>query len=730
MNAVSVLKKHFGYEEFRPAQAEIINSILACRDCLALMPTGGGKSVCYQVPALILPGLTVVISPLIALMKDQVDALRLNGISAAFLNSSQSSTEQKSLIGEISQGKIKLLYIAPERLQSRQKNFFAFLKTMDVSLFAIDEAHCISHWGHDFRPDYLMLSQLRDSFPAVPIVALTATADKLTRIDIIQKLKLHKPYVSVSSFNRKNIRYIIEDKTDHFARIIEFLAQHKGESGIIYCLSRKNTEDMAERLQKCGYKALAYHAGLDSATRTERQEKFKHDEIPIIVATIAFGMGVDKSNVRFIIHATIPKNIEGYYQETGRAGRDNLPAQSLMFYSGADVRKLRAFVSVEGNAKQTAIYTKKLNQLASMCISNECRRKTILNYFDEQFEAPCGNCDVCLGATKNWNAFEGTIIAQKALSAVIRLENQFGMMYVINFLRGSDSKKIYERHRQLPTFGRGAEISLPHWKNYFSQLLDQGLLAKHGEYSVLHVTDKGKKVLYQNEKVTLIEPKTKRDQESQRNANYSQSDASQVYFKELFEELKLLRLEISKRENVPPYIVFADNALIELATFLPTTGNDLQYISGFGKVKIEKYGSEFLNAIRKFCSLRNINSRMNEKHVSTSAHHVRKTKSKNGSNTLKQTFELYCQGLPLKEIARKRQLAESTITNHLLHFVRLGQINVLKFVSKEKLHVISGMVDEHGSADLSKLKNHLGEKYSYTEIKAVIEYRNRIQDRS
>jgi len=395
-NSLHLLEKYFGYSSFRNQQEKIINTVLQKRDCLVLMPTGGGKSLCFQLPALMMEGLTVVISPLIALMKDQVDALRLNGVEAAFLNSSQSATEQQNVFSSIASEKLKLLYIAPEKLGSGENSFINYLKKIDVSLFAIDEAHCISHWGHDFRKDYLTLSELKRNFPSVPVIALTATADKLTQKDIIEKLALHEPEVFISSFNRPNIRYLVDAKSQYFEKMVDYLQQHQNDSGIIYCLSRQNTETLAERLNKNGFAALPYHAGLDNETRKKHQEKFKHDEIKIIVATIAFGMGIDKSNVRFVIHFNLPKNIESYYQETGRAGRDGLPSEAILFYSAGDVIKLKSFAEVEGNAAQTKIMLRKLQQMSDYCESRQCRRKLLLNYFNENFPDHCGNCDVCL----------------------------------------------------------------------------------------------------------------------------------------------------------------------------------------------------------------------------------------------------------------------------------------------------------------------------------------------
>ncbi len=723
MNALQVLNKYFGYEEFRPMQEDIIRSVAAKKDCLVLMPTGGGKSVCYQVPALMLPGLTVVISPLIALMKDQVDALRLNGVNAAFLNSSISAEGQNNLMSDLEQGKIKLLYIAPERLNNGLNNFIAFLKRLDISLFAIDEAHCISHWGHDFRPDYLLLNSLKENFPDIPLIALTATADKLTQKDIIQKLRLHKPEIFISSFNRGNIRYIIEDKDDHFNKIIDFLEQHANDSGIIYCLSRQNTEDYAERLSDRGYNALAYHAGLDPATRSLRQEQFKKDEVRIMVATIAFGMGIDKSNVRFVIHTTLPKNIEGYYQETGRAGRDGLPAQALLFYSSGDLNKLKSFISVEGNPEQTKVYLKKLNQMAEFCSSHVCRRKFLLNYFDEVYNAPCGNCDICISG-KSLPVFDGTIIAQKALSAIVRLKEKFGIGYVVNFLKGSDSKKMFDEHRYLPTFGKGAEFTVDEWKNYFRQLLDRGLIEQYGEFSVLRVTENGRDVLYNNAKVELNPPKEKKAARIESKDRYSTSGSTN-YDVVLFDQLKQLRMAIANAENVPPYIVFPDTTLVELSTFLPMNYEDLPHISGFGKIKIDKYGKEFLSVINKHCKNNELSTRMNEKKSFYGVSGKNAKKEAPVSETKKITYDLYCLGTSISEIAHLRKLAEGTITEHLLHYVQTGDINVLKFVSKEKLEVISKKIDEYGDQKTSILKEVLGDDYSYIEIKAVCNYRRR-----
>lgn len=720
MNALSVLKKYFGFEEFRPLQEDIIQTINSGKDCLVLMPTGGGKSVCYQVPALMSHGLTVVISPLIALMKDQVDALKLIGAEAAFLNSSLDNIETGKLMEELKSNKVKILYIAPERLSVALNSFITLLKKLNVTLFAIDEAHCISHWGHDFRPDYLTLSKLKTEFPTIPVIALTATADQLTRQDIIDKLLLKDPKVFISSFNRSNIRYMIEEKDDHYQRIIDFVEANKEYSGIIYCLSRRNTEEMAVRLRDKGFNAQPYHAGLDSSLRSQRQEQFKRDELKIIVATIAFGMGIDKSNVRYVIHASIPKNIESYYQETGRAGRDGLPSQALLFYSGADVIKLRSFIAGEDDNPQRKIMMRKLSQMEEFCLSVSCRRKYLLNYFDEKFNAPCNNCDVCLN-TKAIQ-FDTTMIAQKALSAVKRLNERFGISYVINFLKGSASSKIHEQHRYLPTFGKGAEYTMDEWRSYFRQLIDLNLLEMYGDYSVLRITSKGQKVLYENEQVLLTRPQERKLARKERVEKYANTQAAGVYHNRLFEELQELRSQIASTENVPAYLVFNDNTLSELATFLPFNSEELKHIAGFGTFKINKYGDAFLNVIRKYCESNKLDSRMAEKEA---MYRKKNSRIKNGpGDTMKITYDLYQKGHDINQIAAIRKLKESTVTEHLLQFITTGEINVLKFVSKEKLKKISALIEEHGDLSLTNLKE-LSVDCSYSEIRAVINYRLR-----
>ncbi len=712
---LEILKNKFGYSSFRNAQENIITSILNKQDTLVLMPTGGGKSLCYQIPALIFDGLTVVVSPLIALMKDQVDALKLNGIPAAYFNSTLSASEQNKLIKQLQKNEIKLLYLAPERLVGAESGFLNFLKSLNVDLFAIDEAHCISHWGHDFRPEYSMLSRLREVFKGVPVMALTATADKLTRKDIAEKLHLQSPKIFISSFDRKNISYKVAPKRNSFGKLLDFLGEHREDAGIIYVLSRASTEDLAERLNDEGFSAKPYHAGLNREVREQHQDMFLRDEVKIIVATIAFGMGIDKSNVRFVVHMDLPKNIESYYQETGRAGRDGLKSSALLFYSYADVVKLKSFIEIEGNAIQTQVLEKKLNEMAEFGDLRTCRRKYILNYFDEEADSYCGNCDICLTDVEK---FDGTLIAQKALSAIARLEERFGVSYVIDFLRGSQSAKIWDQHKQLKTYGVGAEISKEDWRRYINDLMHLGYLQKEdGKYPLLKLTEKSWPVLHGKENVMLIA--TISDKEAVEEANVT------AYDNGLFTVLKTLRNQLAQKEGVPAYIIFSDSTLQELATYLPEHTSQLRQISGFGEVKTEKYGKLFLKKITGYMEENNLTSRMTLKNPKK-FRNSRKTKSKRSKEDTKAiSFNLYQEGNSIEEIARLRELNASTIMGHLSHFILEGNLEIHEFVSKEKVHLISKAVALHGDAALNPIKNEVGDAVTYGDIRMVINHLKR-----
>lgn len=701
MNPLQILKEKFGYTSFRLEQEAIINSVLQRKDTFALMPTGGGKSLCYQIPALIFDGLTIVISPLIALMKDQVDALRINGIQAAFLNSTQSTREQEEILNAINAKELKLLYLAPESI------FLSKLPSFNVSLIAVDEAHCISHWGHDFRPEYLMLAKLKQSMQHVPMIALTATADHLTRKDIVEKLTLNNPTTFVSSFNRANIRYTVEAKRNNFEKLLHFLDKQKEESGIIYCLSRASTEKLARDLTEEGFQALPYHAGLDRDTRDRHQEMFLRDEIKIVVATIAFGMGIDKSNVRYVVHMDLPKNIESYYQETGRAGRDGVDSEALLFYSYADVSKLKRFVEIENNPTQTKISLKKLDQMATYGDLATCRRKYLLNYFDEAFETYCGNCDVCLTKIER---VDGTVLAQKVLSAITRLQERFGAGYVIDFLRGSNAVKIKEEHKQLKTFGIGADVSKEDWNDIIRDLLAQAYLNKsEGTYPVLKLTSKSTAVLKGKETVMLSKSKEVIEMQSIHKVDYEI---------ELFKQLKALRLQLAAKENVPAYIVLSDATLIELATYLPHNKEEFNKISGFGQVKIEKYGKQFREVVAAYCRKYSLASRI---HLKTPKRQRREKRNRE-TDTKQQSFELFNHGHPIQKIAELRGLSIVTIEGHLAFYVQQGKLSIDQVMDTSKIPAIKKALEQAGGTALTPVKNLLGEDYGYGEIRMVMAY--------
>jgi ATP-dependent DNA helicase RecQ len=716
MTPLQALQKYFGYSAFRHQQEAIIQHVLNKQDVMALMPTGGGKSLCYQLPAVLLNGLTIVISPLIALMKDQVDSLNVSGIPAAFLNSAQTPEEQRQLVEKLKNNQIKLLYLAPERLFGSESKLVTFLKTLPVVQIAIDEAHCISQWGHDFRPEYLMLAQLKVEFPNVPVIALTATADKLTQKDILEKLNLKKPAVFISSFNRANITYTVTPKKNSFKQLLGFLNERKEESGIIYCLSRKSTEALAEDLKDEGFSAEAYHAGLNNEVKARNQEAFLRDDVKIMVATIAFGMGINKSNVRYVVHVDLPKNIEGYYQETGRAGRDGLPSEALLLYSPGDAGKLQHFARIDGNEEQSRIMLNKLNDMVKYCQLQACRRQYLMHYFDEAFPPNCGSCDVCLTEFKR---FDGTLIAQKALSAVTRLNERFGVNYVIDFLRGSKNEKIREEHKQLKTYGIGAEISKTDWQRYIRELVTMEYLQVTNDgYPVLKLTAQSTLVLKGLQKVEFIETQVTED---------THTEAAPPHETELLSRLKNIRRGIAELENVPAYIIVSDATLLEMATYLPQSLDELRLISGFGDVKLARYGRELLEPVKAYCKEKGIESKIAYK----SAKRERKPKAertkapRGNSDTRTETFNLYRSGKNVMEIAAARGLSQVTIEGHLSHFVQTGDLDVQELVSAEKIPAIKDAVESYGNERLAPLKEILGDAYTYGEIKAVISWLNK-----
>lgn len=596
----SFLKSHFGYKEFRPLQEDIIKTILEKKDCLVLMPTGGGKSLCFQLPSLVMGGMTIVVSPLIALMKDQVDALTANGISAAFLNSSLSPREQSDVYERAYRGQIKLLYVAPERFSVAE--FKTLIREIRIQLVAIDEAHCISEWGHDFRPEYRNLKQVRHLLPDVPVVALTATATQRVRQDIVAQLALGGSPQFVGSFNRPNLRYTILPKTDSAQRIFQLLKKNAGAPAIIYCFSRNGTETLAEKLVAEGFNALPYHAGLTPKVRQRTQEKFIRDQVPIIVATIAFGMGIDKPDIRLVIHADLPKTLEGYYQETGRAGRDGLASECVLLYSRGDLRKHLFFIDQMEDENERSRARQNLDTMATYCESLMCRRSFVLNYFGERWEKEsCDNCDRCSSPQE---MFDGTEIAQKILSCVLRTDERFGITYVLNILKGSREAAILDRkHDSLSVFGIvNKEFSKDELRQIASQLCTKGLLEKtDGEYPIVRVSESGRSWLSQRMSISLLRPNAV-STANERAPTQKSTQQTTTYDRELFEILRELRKSIADKKNVPPFIIFGDRTLQEMAAYYPQSESSLSAIFGIGAQKLKAFGPLFLSCITSYAT--------------------------------------------------------------------------------------------------------------------------------
>jgi ATP-dependent DNA helicase RecQ len=614
------LRAVFGFAGYRPRQEDIVDHLIAGGDAFVLMPTGGGKSLCYQLPALVRPGTGIVVSPLISLMKDQVDALRAAGVSAAAYNSSLEPDEARRVLRALHAGELDLLYVAPETLMT--EGFLGRLHELSgpsgagpagapgIALFAIDEAHCVSQWGHDFRPEYVQLGKLRGLFPGVPILACTATADPETRDDVRERLGLARAPVFVTGFDRPNIRYTVVDKREPLHQLLGFLAGHDGESGIVYCLSRKRTEEVAARLQAHGVDAAAYHAGLPPDERRRVQDAFARDEIDVVVATVAFGMGIDKSNLRFVVHHDLPKTIESYYQETGRAGRDGLPAEALLLFGLGDAAVVYSLVEGGGRHAGAEEYARdpervrvelhKLNAMVGYAEGLACRRQALLGYFGEPYPAPCGNCDVCLDPPETFDATEQ---AQMALSWVYRTGQRFGIAYVIDVLRGDVNEKVLRYgHGQLSTFGIGAELSRDHWQSLIRQLIHRGYLAQDiARYSALRLTEAAHPLLRGEQKLVLAKPRTRVPTKSQRLAAARAGRAAELVGlpvdEALFHQLRALRKRLADEQHVPAYVVFSDAALAEMAARKPGTHAELLELSGIGQAKLQRYGDAFLAAI-------------------------------------------------------------------------------------------------------------------------------------
>ena len=601
---LQTLKTYFGYDSFRPLQEDIIRHLMDRKDALVLMPTGGGKSICYQLPALLSEGTAVVVSPLISLMKDQVETLCANGIAAGALNSNNDETENASLRRACMEGKLKLLYISPEKLLA-EANYL--LRDMHISLFAIDEAHCISQWGHDFRPEYTQMGILHQLFPQVPIIALTATADKITREDIIKQLHLNQPRIFISSFDRPNLSLTVKrgyQQKEKSKAILDFIARHPGESGIIYCMSRSKTETVAQMLQKQGIKSAVYHAGLSPARRDEAQDDFINDRVQVVCATIAFGMGIDKSNVRWVIHYNLPKSIENFYQEIGRAGRDGMPSDTLLFYSLADLILLTKFATDSG---QQSINLEKLQRMQQYAEADICRRRILLSYFGENTTCDCGNCDVCKNPPER---FDGTIIVQKALSAIARSEQQIGTGILVDILRGNMSSEVTERgYHRLKTFGAGREVPARDWHDYLLQMLQLGYFEiAYNENNHLKITQSGTDVLFGRARALLVTIRREEAVQATRGRKRKATVPTKelplglpnTESGELFEALRTLRKRLADQEALPAYIVLSDKVLHLLSTSRPTTIEEFGNISGIGEYKKKKYGKEFVDLIRKY----------------------------------------------------------------------------------------------------------------------------------
>ena len=601
---LQTLKTYFGYDSFRPLQEDIIRHLMDRKDALVLMPTGGGKSICYQLPALLSEGTAVVVSPLISLMKDQVETLCANGIAAGALNSNNDETENASLRRACMEGKLKLLYISPEKLLA-EANYL--LRDMHISLFAIDEAHCISQWGHDFRPEYTQMGILHQLFPQVPIIALTATADKITREDIIKQLHLNQPRIFISSFDRPNLSLTVKrgyQQKEKSKAILDFIARHPGESGIIYCMSRSKAETVAQMLQKQGIKSAVYHAGLSPARRDEAQDDFINDRVQVVCATIAFGMGIDKSNVRWVIHYNLPKSIESFYQEIGRAGRDGMPSDTLLFYSLADLILLTKFATDSG---QQSINLEKLQRMQQYAEADICRRRILLSYFGENTTCDCGNCDVCKNPPER---FDGTIIVQKALSAIARSEQQIGTGILVDILRGNMSSEVTERgYHRLKTFAAGREVPPRDWHDYLLQMLQLGYFEiAYNENNHLKITQSGTDVLFGRARALLVTIRREEAVQATRGRKRKATVPTKelplglpnTESGELFEALRTLRKRLADQEALPAYIVLSDKVLHLLSASRPTTIEEFGNISGIGEYKKKKYGKEFVELIRKY----------------------------------------------------------------------------------------------------------------------------------
>ena len=716
MTPLNILRNTFGYQNFRGEQENIINHILADGDALVLMPTGGGKSLCYQIPALIRPGVAIIISPLISLMQDQVIALQQFGIRAAFLNSSLTLDEARLVSRQLRQGELDLLYIAPERLMTSR--FLDFLNTAQIALFAIDEAHCVSQWGHDFRTDYAQLSILHQRFPTIPRIALTATADEPTRRDIINHLGLDKAKIFIAGFNRPNIRYRVVQKKNARRQLLDFLQEegYHGDAGIVYCLSRKKVEETAEWLNKQGWLALPYHAGLDSQVRKQNQTRFLREEGVIIVATVAFGMGIDKPNVRFVAHLDLPKSMEAYYQETGRAGRDGLPANAWMAYGLQDVVLLRRMMEQsDADEQHKRLERHKLESMLAYCELTTCRRQSLLEYFKDHLDQPCGNCDTCLEPVETW---DGTEAAQKALSCIYRTGQRFGVHYLIDVLLGKDNPRIKAQgHEQLSTFGIGQEFSEQQWHSIFRQLIARGFATVdiEGYGSLKLITETARPLLRGEKRIFLRKDIKHQAKNLDKKYNRSSRQTFVGNDKILWESLRNKRLELANSQNVPPYVIFHDSTLDEMVQQQPQTLKEFAKLSGVGSRKLERYGQIFIDEIDTHSI----------KYGKTATKPtLPKPETSMVSDTAQTSLEALNKGLNPEEIAAERQLKPSTIYEHLSQAIEIGKLELRQVVrlSETEIQDIEDKLLERPIEEQRILKpiyDAFAGKYDYGILKCV-----------
>ena len=698
---LATLKSTFGYTSFRPLQAEIVRSILSKRDVFVLMPTGGGKSLCYQLPALLLDGMTVVVSPLIALMKDQVDNLQALGVAATYINSSLDPLEIGRRQAAVARGEVKLLYVAPERLM--MPGFLHLLSSVPLACFAIDEAHCISEWGHDFRPEYRELKRLRELFPPTTLGAFTATATKRVQADIKQQLGLQKAASFRGSFNRPNLLYDVRPKHAAYGQLVDYLRGRGQVSGVIYCQTRAGTELLADRLRADGFSTVAYHAGLESDERGLRQEAFIKDDIQIIVATIAFGMGIDKPDIRFVVHYDLPKSLEGYYQESGRAGRDGEPSDCILFYSYSDVAKHRHFIDEKPEGQERQVALQQLQKMVDWATGFTCRRRALLAYFDESLESssdPC--CDVCRAPVQE---ADFTIPAQMFLSCALRTGERFGSVHLIDILRGSRGERVLRYgHDKLSTYGIGKDRSKEEWKYLAHELLRGGYTRQpQDEFNAVKVTERGRAVLFRGERVLLAVPMAA-----------AKPGVQDSVYQELFDQLRVLRKRLADERGVPPYVIFHDTTLRQMASVLPASQEDLKRLQGVGRHKALEYGDAFLACIAEYVE------KTGSRPIAAATYQPTRPRAGELSPTVRLTLDMFNKGLSVGDVAAARKLTTSTIEAHLVQAIEAGEhVEIDRLVRRDKRRAIELAIGELGGELLKPLMERLGDGYSYSELRLV-----------